>query len=101
MSFFLLGVSRTSKTPLSLFLANKNLKVANLPLIPQAHIPKQLWEIDPKKIVGLTNNPDILNNIRKERMRSYGLNPDTAYSDIEKYELNSILRMIFMKNWAA
>lgn len=80
----LLGVSRTSKTPLSLFLANKNLKVANLPLIPQAHIPKQLWEIDPKKIVGLTNNPDILNNIRKERMRSYGLNPDTAYSDIEK-----------------
>lgn len=80
----LLGVSRTSKTPLSLFLGNKNLKVANLPLIPQAHIPKQLWEIDPKKIVGLTNNPDILNNIRKERMRSYGLNPDTAYSDIEK-----------------
>lgn len=36
----LLGVSRTSKTPLSLFLANKNLKVANLPLIPQAHIPQ-------------------------------------------------------------
>ena len=71
----LLGVSRTS---------NKNLKVANLPLIPQAHIPKQLWEVDPKKIVGLTNDPDILNSIRKERMRSYGLNPDTAYSDIEK-----------------
>ena len=43
----LLGVSRTSKTPLSLYLANKNLKVANLPLIPQAHIPKQLFEIDP------------------------------------------------------
>ncbi|MGX7162320.1 pyruvate, water dikinase regulatory protein [Enterococcus massiliensis] len=80
----LLGVSRTSKTPLSLFLANKNLKVANLPLIPQAHIPKQLWEVDPKKIVGLTNDPNVLNSIRKERMRSYGLNPDTAYSDIEK-----------------
>ncbi|MGC2951943.1 kinase/pyrophosphorylase, partial [Enterococcus faecium] len=54
----MLGVSRTSKTPLSLFLANKILKVANLPLIPHAHIPNQLWEIDPKKIVGLTNNPD-------------------------------------------
>lgn len=80
----LLGVSRTSKTPLSLFLANKNLKVANLPLIPQAHIPKQLWEVDPKKIVGLTNDPNVLNSIRKERMRAYGLNPDTAYSDIEK-----------------
>lgn len=47
----LLGVSRTSKTPLSLYLANKNLKVANLPLIPQAHIPKQLFEIDPKKLL--------------------------------------------------
>lgn len=80
----LLGVSRTSKTPLSLFLANKNLKVANLPIVPQAHIPKQLWEIDPKKIVGLTNDPKILNNIRKERMISYGLNPDTAYSQIDK-----------------
>ncbi|MGY3765180.1 pyruvate, water dikinase regulatory protein [Vagococcus vulneris] len=79
----LLGVSRTSKTPLSLFLANKNFKVANLPLIPSAHIPKQLWEVDPKKIVGLTNDPVILNNIRKERMRSYGLNPDTAYSAME------------------
>lgn len=80
----LLGVSRTSKTPLSLFLANKNLKVANLPLVPQAHIPKQLWEVDSKKIVGLTNDPDVLNSIRKERMRAYGLNPDTAYSDIDK-----------------
>lgn len=80
----LLGVSRTSKTPLSLFLANKNLKVANLPLVPQAHIPKQLFEIDPKKIVGLTNDPDVLNSIRKERMITYGLNPDTAYSDIDK-----------------
>lgn len=80
----LLGVSRTSKTPLSLFLANKNLKIANLPLVPQAHIPKQLWEVDKNKIVGLTNDPSILNNIRKERMIAYGLNPDTAYSDIEK-----------------
>lgn len=80
----LLGVSRTSKTPLSLFLANKNLKVANLPLIPQAHIPKQLWEVDPKKIVGLTNDPNILNKIRQERMKAYGLNPETAYSNIEK-----------------
>lgn len=80
----LLGVSRTSKTPLSLFLANKNLKVANLPLIPEAHIPSQIWEVDPKKIVGLTNDPKILNAIREERMRSYGLRPNTAYSDIEK-----------------
>ncbi|MCF1584706.1 kinase/pyrophosphorylase [Tetragenococcus koreensis] len=80
----LLGVSRTSKTPLSLFLANKNLKVANLPIVPQAHIPKQLWEINPNKIVGLTNDPEVLNTIRKERMIAYGLSPDSAYSDIDK-----------------
>lgn len=80
----LLGISRTSKTPLSLFLANKNLKVANLPLIPEAHLPKQLWEMNPKKIIGLTNNASTLNTIRKERMRAYGLPENNSYSDIEK-----------------
>lgn len=79
----LLGVSRTSKTPLSLFLANKNLKVANLPLVPQTHIPKEIYEIDPKKIIGLTNDPSVLNEIRRQRMISYGLNPDTNYSNMD------------------
>ncbi len=45
----ILGVSRTSKTPLSLFLANRGLKVANLPLSPQAQLPDELWQVDPKK----------------------------------------------------
>lgn len=79
----LLGPSRTSKTPLSLFLANKNLKVANLPLVPQTHIPDELYQIDPKKIIGLTNDPEVLNQIRRQRMISYGLNPDTAYSNMD------------------
>lgn len=79
----LLGVSRTSKTPLSLFLANKNLKVANLPLVPETHIPKEIYEIDPKKIIGLTNDPSVLNEIRRQRMISYGLNPDTTYSNMD------------------
>lgn len=82
----LLGVSRTSKTPLSLYLANKNLKVANLPLIPQAHIPEQLWQVDPKKIVGLTNDPSVLIGIRQERMKAYGLDPETAYSNKDKIQ---------------
>ena len=80
----LLGVSRTSKTPLSLFLANKNLKVANLPLVPTSNLPKEVWETDPKKIIGLTNDPEILNGIRQERLRSYDLEPDSNDSDIEK-----------------
>ncbi|KRM59412.1 pyruvate, water dikinase regulatory protein [Secundilactobacillus malefermentans] len=77
----LLGVSRTSKTPLSLFLANRGLKVANLPLGPKTQLPEELWQVDPKKIIGLTNNPGALRKIRQERMISYGLPKESAYSD--------------------
>ena len=85
-------------------MANKNLKVANLPLIPQAHIPKQLFEIDPKKIVGLTNDPEVLIGIRKERMRAYGLNPETAYSDREKIQAelkfaNELLSQVRLRDY--
>lgn len=86
----LLGVSRTSKTPLSLYLANKGYKVANLPLVPKAKIPDELYEIDRQKIFGLTNDPAILNSIRRQRMVAYGLNPDSHYSNLENInnELN-------------
>ena len=91
----LLGVSRTSKTPLSLLLANKGLKVANLPLVPETHIPKEIYEIDPKKIIGLTNDPKVLNRIRRQRMISYGMDPDTAYSDMSSInkELESAMAL--------
>lgn len=91
----LLGVSRTSKTPLSLFLANKNLKVANLPLVPDTHIPKEIYQVDPKKIIGLTNDLSVLNEIRRQRMISYGLNPDTTYSNTDaiKAELDSAQKL--------
>lgn len=91
----LLGVSRTSKTPLSLFLANKNLKVANLPLVPDTHIPKEIYKVDPNKIIGLTNDLSVLNEIRRQRMISYGLNPDTTYSNTDaiKVELDSAQKL--------
>ncbi|WEV36141.1 pyruvate, water dikinase regulatory protein [Lactobacillus sp. ESL0677] len=91
----LLGVSRTSKTPLSLFLANKNLKVANLPLVPDTHIPKEIYKINPKKIIGLTNDLSVLNEIRRQRMISYGLNPNTTYSNTDsiKAELDSAKKL--------
>ncbi|MCH4008214.1 pyruvate, water dikinase regulatory protein [Companilactobacillus sp.] len=76
----LLGISRTSKTPLSLYLANKNIKVANLPLVPTSQIPEELWQVDPKKIVGLTNDMNVLLKIRRQRMIAYGLDPNTTYS---------------------
>ncbi|WP_046871079.1 pyruvate, water dikinase regulatory protein [Pediococcus damnosus] len=86
----LLGVSRTSKTPMSLYLANKGFKVANLPLVSQASIPDEIWKVDPKKIFGLTTTPDVLNDIRRQRMISYGLNPESSYSNTEgiKHELS-------------
>lgn len=80
----ILGVSRTSKTPLSLFLANRNLRVANLPLGPTTQLPDELWQVDPKRIFGLTNKPESLRKIRQERMLSYGLPADSAYSDTKK-----------------
>jgi len=73
----LVGVSRTSKTPLSMVLAHKTFKVANVPLVPELVPPKELYLISPSKVVGLTINPDSLNAIRKERLKALGL-PDTA-----------------------
>lgn len=67
-----LGVSRTSKTPVSMYLANKNLKVANLPLVPEVPVPKILFELPPRKIIGLTIRLQNLNEIRTERLKIMG-----------------------------
>lgn len=82
----ILGISRTSKTPLSIFLANNNFKVANLPLVPESNLPEEIWQVDPKRIIGLTNDVSILSEIRKERMISYGMNPETYYSNTDRIE---------------
>jgi regulator of PEP synthase PpsR (kinase-PPPase family) len=73
----LVGVSRTSKTPLSMVLAHKTFKVANVPLVPELVPPKELYLASPRKVIGLTINPDSLNAIRKERLKALGL-PDSA-----------------------
>ncbi|CAM2753477.1 pyruvate, water dikinase regulatory protein [Fructilactobacillus fructivorans] len=77
----LLGISRTSKTPLSLYLANQNLLVANVPIGPTIQLPEEVYQIDHNKIFGLTNSVTNLKKIRQERMIAYGLDPDTPYSD--------------------
>ena len=68
----ILGVSRTSKTPVSMYLANKNLKVANLPLVPEVPVPKIIFDLPPRKIIGLTIRPQNLNEIRTERLKIMG-----------------------------
>ena len=61
----LVGLSRTSKTPLCMYLANKGIKAINIPLVPEVGVPEELYEIDKKKIFGLTINPLQLIEIRK------------------------------------
>ena len=68
----LVGVSRTSKTPLSLFLSNKGWKVANIPLVYNIPPPEELRKVNQKKIVALTIQPDYLLKIRKNRLEKFG-----------------------------
>jgi regulator of PEP synthase PpsR (kinase-PPPase family) len=75
----LVGISRTSKTPLSTFLAQKGLKVANVPLVLGIEPPVELFQIDQEKIFGLTIKPDALLQIRQARLRHLGMPPDTSY----------------------
>lgn len=78
----LIGISRTSKTPLSMYLAHKSLKVANIPLVPEVAPPEELYKISNKKIIGLTVQPQQLNGIRQERLKSLGLASDANYANI-------------------
>ncbi len=80
----LVGVSRTSKTPLSQFLAHKRLKVANVPLVPEVEPPEELFKVDPQKCIGLKISPDKLNHIRKERLKSLGLNDSAVYANMDR-----------------
>ena len=80
----LIGVSRTSKTPLSMYLAHKNIKVANVPLVPEAPLPEELFDISPKRIMGLTANPIKLNEIRQERLKALGLSNNASYANLDR-----------------
>jgi regulator of PEP synthase PpsR (kinase-PPPase family) len=80
----LIGISRTSKTPLSMYLAHKNIKVANVPLVPEVPVPDEIFEVPPKKIIGLTTNPIKLNEIRQERLKALGLSNEANYASMER-----------------
>ncbi|KAH9287624.1 hypothetical protein KI387_031741, partial [Taxus chinensis] len=81
----LVGVSRTSKTPLSTYLAHKGYKVANVPLVLGLPPPKQLFQIDQDKICGLIISPAILQSIRVARANTLGLHlhSSTSYSEMD------------------
>lgn len=68
----IVGVSRTSKTPISMFLAFKGWRVANVPLAPGVEPPAELFDIDPRRIFGLVTSADVLLTVRRERMKELG-----------------------------
>jgi regulator of PEP synthase PpsR (kinase-PPPase family) len=79
----LVGVSRTSKTPLSTFLAHKGFKVGNVPIVLDRQPPRELYSIDQKRIFALIIDPESLQNIRKTRLMAMGMPEDTNYADID------------------
>lgn len=80
----LVGVSRTSKTPLSQYLALKRFKVANVPLVPESRPPEELFDLPPERCVGLIISPEKLISIRMERLKSLGLKPEADYAQLER-----------------
>jgi regulator of PEP synthase PpsR (kinase-PPPase family) len=82
----LLGVSRSSKTPVSMYLANRALKVANLPLVPEVPTPPELHRIPANKIVGLIISAAKLADIRRVRVRAMGVPGQSNYSDIHRIQ---------------
>ncbi|HZG13627.1 MAG TPA: pyruvate, water dikinase regulatory protein [Candidatus Bathyarchaeia archaeon] len=82
----LIGVSRTSKTPLSMYLANKRLKVANVPLVPEVEPPEELFELPPERVIGLTISGEQLNGIRTERLKALGLTAQANYAALDRIQ---------------
>jgi len=76
----LVGVSRTSKTPLSIFLSHKGWKVANVPLVLNSPLPESLFKVDQRKIVGLLIDSDSLSKIRRNRLEKFGQDPGGEYA---------------------
>ena len=74
----LVGISRTSKTPLSVYLSHRGFKVVNIPIILDQPLPDHLFKIDQRKIFALTINPDALSEIRRRRLSQLGASQHTG-----------------------
>ncbi len=82
----LIGVSRTSKTPLSQYLAHQRFKVANIPVVPEVDPPEELFRIDSSKCIGLRISREKLIDIRKERLKALGLGDHATYATLQRID---------------
>lgn len=95
----LVGISRTSKTPLSMYLGHKGYKVANIPLVPGTDLPPEIYEVDQNKIIGLIIDPGRLAEIRAARIQALGGASEGDYADTAKiFDELEWSREIFKRN---
>ena len=97
----LAGVSRTSKTPTSIYLANRGYKVANIPIVVESPPPLELFGLKRPLVVGLTTAAERLIQVRRNRLLSLNQAPDTAYvaNDQVSSELQYARRMFADNGW--
>jgi [pyruvate, water dikinase]-phosphate phosphotransferase / [pyruvate, water dikinase] kinase len=97
----LVGVSRTSKTPTCLYLANRGIKAANVPFVPGVPLPPELLEAKHPLIVGLTNDPERLIQLRRNRLDLLHHDQATEYTDIDavRTEVREARRVFVERHW--
>jgi len=97
----LVGVSRTSKTPTSIYLAHRGIRAANVPLVPGAEPPAQLFTLKRAVVVGLTVSPDRLIQIRRNRLLNLREERESAYIELEsvREEIVKARRMFEKYGW--
>ena len=98
----IVGVSRTSKTPTCMYLANRGFKVGNIPLIPGMTLPKNIATATKPLFVGLTREPKSLSDIRQSRLRIMNDKRGGAYADLDgiREEIAEARRLFAKYNWA-
>jgi len=95
----LVGLSRTSKTPLSIYLSYKGWKVANVPVVKDIPLPDKLFQTDQRKIIGLIIDPETLVKIRRERLIKMGQDPAGEYASLDHVMVEiDYCRDVFRKN---
>ncbi|MDD3689275.1 MAG: kinase/pyrophosphorylase, partial [Synergistaceae bacterium] len=98
----ILGVSRTGKTPLSMYIANKGFKAANIPLIPEVDPPEAIKDVPSSKLVGLIISAERLIQIRQERLRLLGLEPSaSAYASRDRVDREIQAAVSYLKSLGA
>jgi len=99
----LVGVSRTSKTPTCIYLANRGIKAANVPIVVGSPLPRELDQLDHPLVIGLTVSPERLVQIRRNRLSAMGQSEDTDtdYVDLEvvRAETAAARRLFAIQGW--